>query len=117
MGILIFFLMTAVAAVAIVYPLLPGSAPSQTVPIVTDGDIEDAVRRLRRARSKPKAGPSCPSCGRAYQAGDRFCVGCGAELPAVAATALTCPSCGATLREGDQFCSKCGHNVLAGEVA
>jgi predicted amidophosphoribosyltransferase len=118
MGILVFFLMAAVAAVAIAYPLLPGARTSQTVPAVTDGDIEEAVRRLRRGR-KPQGqrGLSCPSCGRAYQAGDRFCVGCGSALPAVDAAAATCPSCGATLREGDQFCAKCGHNLLAEEVA
>lgn len=117
MSILLFFLMALIAAVAIAYPLLPGAAASQTVFVVTDGDIEEAVRGLRRSRGKPKSGPSCPSCGRAYEAGDRFCVGCGTALPAVEAAPSTCPSCGATLREGDQFCSKCGHNLPAEEVA
>jgi predicted amidophosphoribosyltransferase len=115
-SILIFFLMALIAVVAIAYPLLPGAATARIAPVVTDGDIEEAVRTLRRTRTKAVSGPSCPSCGRAYQAGDRFCVGCGAALPAVAADATTCPSCGATLREGDQFCSKCGHNLLAEEV-
>jgi predicted amidophosphoribosyltransferase len=117
MSIVIFFLMAVVAAAVITYPLLPGSASSQAIAVVTDGDIADAIRTLRRSRHKPESGLFCPSCGRAYQPGDRFCAGCGGVLPAVGVTATTCPSCGATLREGDQFCSKCGHNLIAGEVA
>jgi predicted amidophosphoribosyltransferase len=117
MATLVFFLMAAVAAAAIAYPLLPRALASQTVPMVTDGDIEEAVRSLRQRRAKSKGGPSCPACGRVYQAGDRFCAGCGGELPATGIAAATCPSCGAALREGDQFCSKCGHLLTSEEVA
>jgi predicted amidophosphoribosyltransferase len=117
MGIAVFFLMALIATVAIVYPLLPGRATSRPVPILTDGDIEQAVRTLRRTRSKSKDGLFCPSCSKPYQAGDRFCVGCGAALPEVSAAPAACPACGAPLREGDRFCSRCGHNLVAGEVA
>jgi uncharacterized OB-fold protein len=115
MAIAVFFLLALIAAVAIVYPLLPGRAGSRPAPVVTDGDIEQAVRALRRGRGKP--GLSCPSCGRAYQPGDQFCVGCGSKLPAVAVAAQLCPACGATLRAGDRFCSKCGHDTAGEEAA
>jgi predicted amidophosphoribosyltransferase len=115
MSIVVFIVLAVVAAMAIVYPLLPGAASSPSVSVVTDGDIEQAVRHLRRSRSKSNL--SCSSCGQPYQAGDRFCVGCGATLSEVAPAAPACPACGATLHEGDRFCPKCGHNVAAGEVA
>jgi predicted amidophosphoribosyltransferase len=121
MGIVVFIVLAVVSAMAIVYPLLPGARSSQIVPVVTDGDIEQAVRRLRR--SPAKGGLSCPSCGRPYQAGDRFCVGCGAALAEAtplseaAPAVLACSECGTPLREGDRFCPRCGHNVAGQEVA
>jgi uncharacterized OB-fold protein len=115
MGIAVFIVLAVVAAIAIVYPLLPGAASNLPVPVVTDSDIDQAVRHLRRPRSK--SGLSCPSCGQTYQAGDRFCVGCGATLAEVAPAAPACPACGAVLHEGDRFCLKCGHNLVVEEVA
>ena len=117
MSIVVLVLLLLLAGAAIVYPLLPGKAPSLEAPAVTDGEIEQAVRDLRRARSQE--GQHCPACGQAYQAGDRFCVLCGSALPQSEArpSAPACPSCGATVREGDEFCSKCGHSIGAAEAA
>lgn len=113
MSIAIFFLLALVAAGVVVYPLLPGRTVGQAAPVVVDGDIEQAVRKLRRARSQ--RGKVCPSCGGAYREGDRFCVRCGGAFPdpAAALTEPACPSCGAAVRLTDQFCAKCGHRVAA----
>ena len=124
MGIAIFFVLAAIVAVAIVYPLLPGRTTSFPAPKATEQEIERAVRDLRRARSG--GGSFCPTCGQTFQPGDRFCVRCGGTLsqpqadPASAESlrhSLVCPSCGATIREGDQFCAKCGHGIVAEGVA
>ena len=127
MSVALFFLLGAIAAVVIGYPLLPGQRAAQAAPAVSDLEIEQAVSRLRRARSG--SGLHCSTCGTLYQAGDRFCVRCGATLPQPGAEGLlqasappasvipVCPSCGAVLREGDQFCGKCGRPIDAGEVA
>jgi predicted nucleic acid-binding Zn ribbon protein len=112
----IFFLLATIAAAIIAYPLLPGRAVAWPAPPVTDGDIERAVRDLRRSRSV--GGLSCPACGQGYQAGDRFCVRCGGALsqPQAASSGLVCPSCGAAIHEGDRFCARCGHRMTAGEA-
>ena len=122
MGVAIFILLALLAAGAIVYPLLPGRAPVSTAAAITDGEIEAAVRRLRRARAG--GGHVCPACGEAYQPGDRFCVRCGGALPAASPVKATpapagpvCPSCGAALQEGDRFCAKCGHTLHDEEAA
>ena len=118
MSIVIFFVLALITAVAVAYPLLPGRTPARTVPTVTDKDIERAVRNLRQARGRD--GLFCPVCGKGYQAGDRFCVRCGGDLPqarAAAAGGQSCPACGAPVRKGDQFCAKCGHGVTGGEAA
>ncbi len=116
MSVAVFFLLALIAAGVIVYPLLPGRTPAQPVPAVSDRDIDRAVRRLRRTRSRD--GLACPSCGQGYQAGDRFCVRCGSTLPqsGVGSGGPVCPSCGATQREGDLFCAKCGYGLDAGET-
>jgi predicted amidophosphoribosyltransferase len=116
-GIAIFFVLAVIVAGVIAYPLLPGRAPAEPVPAVTDGDIERAVRSLRRKRSRD--GLFCPTCSAPYRAGDLFCVRCGSTLAKAPETAgePACPSCGASLREGDRFCAKCGHSLAAGEVA
>jgi predicted RNA-binding Zn-ribbon protein involved in translation (DUF1610 family) len=129
-GIAIFFLIAAVAAAAIVYPLLPGRGVPQPAPGVSSEEIEEAVRDLRRVRSQRgaeqalgdpgvqgQATLSCPACGHAYRAGDRFCVRCGGPLPEAGAAGLKCPSCGASLHEGDLFCARCGRRLAGGEVA
>jgi predicted amidophosphoribosyltransferase len=122
MGVAIFFPLALLAAAAIVYPLLPGRAPAALAPVVTDGEIEAAVRKLRRARAAG-SGRACPACGEAYQPGDRFCVRCGGPLPQgeqvkspLPQTGPVCPSCGAALQEGDRFCAKCGYTLRDEEV-
>jgi hypothetical protein len=127
MSVAAFFLLGAIAAVVIGYPLLPGYNAAQAAPALSDTEIEQAVNRLRRSRSS--SGLHCPTCGAVYQVGDRFCVRCGSSLSqpgaemsdqasAPAASVIpVCPSCGAVLREGDQFCGKCGRPINAGEVA
>ena len=122
MGVAIFFLLTLLAAGVIVYPLLPGHASAAPAPVVTDDEIETAVRRLLRTRAE--GGRACPTCGAAYQPGDRFCVRCGGALPlgdqaksALPPAGPLCPSCGATLQKGDKFCAKCGYTLQGEEVA
>ena len=119
MGIVLFFLLFFIVAAAVVYPLLPGKVAADAAPVAsrrtwTDRRIEAAVRRIREARTRE--GLVCPQCGRAYRAGDLFCVRCGADLPHEGATAggRICPSCGAGLQPGDLFCARCGHR-LSGE--
>ena len=116
MGLVVVFLLTVIVAGVLIYPLLPGKAPVQPEPVLTDGEIERAVRNLRQARSR--RGLHCPTCGQGYMAGDRFCVRCGGELPqaAGASTGSVCPSCGAPMREDDRFCAKCGHSMVAEEA-
>jgi predicted amidophosphoribosyltransferase len=121
-GVAIFFLLALLAAAAIVHPLLPGRAPALLAPAVTDGEIETAVRKLRRTRAG--GGRACPACGEAYQPGDRFCVRCGGALPPgdqikshLPPAGPVCPSCGAALQEGDKFCAKCGYTLHSEEVA
>jgi len=122
MGVVIFLLLALLIAGAIVYPLLPGRAPALLAPVVTDDQIETAVRRLLRTRAG--GGRACPTCGEAYQPGDRFCVRCGGALPvgdqiqsALPAAGLLCPSCGASLQKGDKFCTKCGYTLQTEDVA
>jgi RNA polymerase subunit RPABC4/transcription elongation factor Spt4 len=128
MSVLIFLLLAAASAGIIIYPMLPGRAPAQPAqhaPALTEGEIERAVRDLRRARSRSAEGSShdmlaCPDCGAAYHQGDLFCVRCGRSLPTVDVKAapdeLLCSSCGNTLHAGDQFCAKCGQPVVTKEA-
>ena len=128
MSVLIFLLLAAASAGIIVYPMLPGRAPAQPAqpaPALTEGEIERAVRDLRRARTRSAESRSrnvlaCPDCGAAYHQGDLFCVRCGRSLPTVDVKAThdepLCSSCGNTLHAGDQFCAKCGQPVVAEEA-
>jgi hypothetical protein len=77
---------------------------------VADVDLEEELERrvaaLRRRRGAVStAAGSCPQCGHAYDAGDRFCAHCGASL------VQACPNCGHTYDAGDLFCSKCGQEL------
>ncbi len=111
MGIVVFLVLALVAAAAIAYPLFRRQMPGEAAAtVVTDAEIERAVRALRRSRSRSESAHFCPSCGKAYQPGDRFCVSCGEELPQAQAASApqVCPACGAPVRESDQFCAKCG---------
>lgn len=117
MGLAVVFLLTVIVAGVLIYPLLPGKASAQSEPALTDGEIEQAVRDLRRARSR--SGLFCPACGMSHKAGDRFCVRCGGELPQAAGASAgpVCPSCGAPVQETDLFCAKCGHSMVVEEAA
>lgn len=60
----------------------------------------------------------CPKCGKAFNPGSKFCMGCGAQLSApapapapVAPRGSFCKGCGAPLKSGDKFCMKCGARV------
>jgi hypothetical protein len=90
---------------------------------VADVDLEEelerrvaALRRQRRAvpssaraaiapQPAAMAAGNCPQCGHTYDAGDRFCVRCGASL------IQACPNCGHAYEAGDLFCSKCGQKL------
>ena len=117
MAIVVFFVLAAISVGIIAYPLLPGRKPGQAAPVLTEAEIERAVRELRRTRSARRTpsqgGLSCPDCGHGYQKGDLFCVRCGRNLPGADAEPeeFACPSCGAALHEGDRFCAKCGHQI------
>src|SRR4051812_34996245 len=50
---------------------------------------------------------SCPACGTANAAGNRFCGQCAAPL------AITCSSCGATAAPGQKFCGQCATPLVA----
>jgi predicted amidophosphoribosyltransferase len=116
-SIVLVLLLFVLAGAAIVYPLLPGRGPQPEAPAVADAEIEQAVRELRRTRGQE--GHHCTACGQSYQAGDRFCVRCGGELPVADArpSSPVCPACGAAVREGDEFCAKCGRSLGSGEAA
>jgi predicted amidophosphoribosyltransferase len=114
-GIAIVFLLALIVAGVIVYPLLPGRVIAQPAPALNDGDIARAVLALRQR--KPEAGRRCPSCGRGYEPGDRFCVGCGQPLSQAHPAEAACPSCGAPIQGDDRFCAKCGETLHAMEGA
>ncbi|MBL7208710.1 MAG: zinc ribbon domain-containing protein [Dehalococcoidia bacterium] len=50
----------------------------------------------------------CPNCGSPIAPGQRFCGGCGGQLPA------GCPYCGAAVTPGFRFCQNCGGAVGGG---
>lgn len=114
MSVAVFLVLALIAAGIIAYPMLPSRQSPQPAPVVSDREIERAVRDLRRSRSRGEL--ACPACGQAYQAGDLFCVRCGGALSQVelAREGRACPSCGAQLREGDRFCARCGHDLNDG---
>ncbi len=80
--------------------------------------IEQAIAARRRKARQPAEAPtanatqaqSCPDCGTAYHAGDRFCSGCGRALT------RTCGQCGSPVSTSDRFCGKCGTPVVAVEA-
>jgi predicted amidophosphoribosyltransferase len=58
-----------------------------------------AQRREARARSKRTL---CAGCGKAFQAGDRYCARCGEAHP------NSCPKCGERHHASDRYCTRCG---------
>jgi class 3 adenylate cyclase/predicted ATPase len=53
---------------------------------------------------------TCPNCGSANDAGQRFCGNCGLAL------SHACPSCGAPYPDGRRFCGDCGTPLIAGAM-
>ncbi len=117
MSLVVFLLLAVLSAVVVAYPLLPGRTPQMDAPSLTDADIEQAVRRLRRARHVDRGRLACPACGHACRPGDRFCVSCGSALTPATPVGTVCPACGADVRAGDRFCARCGQVLSAEEVA
>jgi len=77
-----------------------------------DAELERKIKALRGERKqvrKPDSGArgKCAKCGTSYEAGDQFCVTCGANL----ALKRACANCGAPYDEGDRFCAKCGNSL------
>jgi hypothetical protein len=87
----------------------------------SDDPIEAAIAARRRSASAPVSasgavgaplqGVTCPHCGAAAQAGDRFCSRCGQSL------SLTCAACGTPAHPDDRFCARCGAKLQRAEVA
>ncbi len=50
----------------------------------------------------------CPNCQALNQAGDRYCMRCGHELPSQGPQKALCPNCGAETRRDAAFCTNCG---------
>lgn len=74
--------------------------------------VDAEIELLKQATpSLQGSGPTCPNCGRPFQPGDAFCVGCGQSLKNVMAPEKTnfCPQCGAPTQPDDSFCARCGH--------
>lgn len=116
MSIAIFLVLLVVSAGVVAYPLFSSGKQASVPRAVREADIERALRATRSAR--PQAGLACPHCGRAYQAGDQFCVQCGQPLPEKpVARGPVCGACGAPVHEGDLFCAKCGATIPGKEVA
>ncbi len=94
-----------------------------------DDDLGAEIERAISARKAlfsgqmPELAPdgrTCMRCGRPALEGDKFCGGCGAQLPAVAPVPaaaqgerLACPKCGQPHQPGDRFCAKCGQSLIA----
>jgi len=66
-----------------------------------DEEIEQAVRRLRRARQGLSPSGRCQSCGMEVMPDDYFCPHCGEST-------RVCQSCGAVYAPGDSYCACCG---------
>jgi RNA polymerase subunit RPABC4/transcription elongation factor Spt4 len=121
MSIIAFGLLALLAIAAIAYPLLPGQIAKASAAVITDHEIEMAVRKLRDSRSK--ANSSCPRCRAVYQPGDRFCIKCGEALSEASSVVQgrrqqsleACTACGALVRSDDSFCPKCGQPAAVQE--
>jgi len=75
------------------------------------------------ALDRPAPG-TCPACGAAAPAGQRFCIRCGSALtptdgqgPPPPASSGRCPACGADASVGQKFCARCGQLLISGTMA
>jgi hypothetical protein len=89
-------------------PAAPAAASGQSGLAFLTGSLLAAIQRAARqmaasSGTPPPAAPdACTSCGTAWEAGDRFCSGCGA------ARRRLCPACHHTVRPDAAFCAACG---------
>ncbi len=93
-----------------------GSRQGQVQP-PADGDRRKSADSPQPA---PSPGKGCPSCGKPFVPGARFCTACGAGLPATPAGQASqagpvCPACGKEYVAGRKFCTACGAG-LPGEM-
>ena len=103
------------------YAFDKGLAPDARVELanVSSDDLSAELDALLNAgAAMPAAQPAasagtCPSCGAAVTAGEKFCAECGTPVgvAAPAAAQAKCTHCGATLTPGLKFCTQCGHPV------
>ena len=103
------------------YAFDKGLAPDARVQLanVSSDDLSAELDALLNAgAAMPAAQPAasagtCPSCGAAVTAGQKFCAECGTPVgvAAPAAVQAKCTHCGATLTPGLKFCTQCGHPV------
>ncbi len=78
-----------------------------------DAEIERRVAALRAERREARTRSRrivCSACGKAFQAGDRFCARCGEPHPSV------CPQCGERHHPDDCFCTRCGAPLQEGRL-
>ena len=55
--------------------------------------------------------PPCPHCGEPTDADDRYCAGCGGELPPPPPPELRCEKCGEIRDLEDLYCAVCGEKL------
>lgn len=107
----------------------PSPAPSSTfasAPASASESVPKPVASPSASAQAPSAEPKtseniCPSCGKPYIPGTKFCMGCGTSLqaapkPAPAApkpAENVCPSCGKPYTPGTRFCMGCGASLQA----
>jgi hypothetical protein len=86
------------------------SSVSAGVGVVTDDEVEAAVRayRARRTAALGASANACPTCGPRPEPDAVFCSSCGRYL------AEWCAGCGAPVVEPDaRFCTSCGQSLAA----
>ncbi|MCB0166515.1 MAG: zinc-ribbon domain-containing protein [Anaerolineae bacterium] len=91
----------------LVAQLRQGSEPAEALLHEVDAEIE-ALKSLPPGLPTTE-GRTCPHCGAALRADDKFCSSCGQAMPEPAAElADHCSHCGYTYEPGDAFCAHCG---------
>lgn len=88
-----------------------GHATNNSNQLLQAVDAEIALLKQTQAPLQGNGALACPNCGRPFQPGDAFCVGCGQSVQNVLPPNQThvCPQCGAPTKTEDSFCAQCGH--------
>ncbi len=101
------------------------AAPAPEPVTISEPVLEPVTVWQGTPATEPEAAPAekrCPACGEPVKPGSRFCMSCGASIPAAGLASAPAPSsaqrafcmnCGAPLRPGDKFCMKCGQRTGA----